>query len=313
MSARVQPILPAALRPGDRIGVVAPAGPADENALRAGADALRALGYDVVFGESVFAREGYFAGTNDARARDLIGMFERDDVHAIFCARGGYGSNYLLPALERIDLRAHAKPFIGYSDITTLLTRFVDRGVACFHGPMVAPDFSRGSADLRSLTAALAGDEVSFEIDTLSESVRTIVPGSASGILYGGCLSLLVASLGTPFEVQTDDTILFIEDINVWPYQVDRMLRQLELAGKFSAVRAVIFGEMLNCGNGDSNPTTRETVERIVGALGIPIAYGLPSGHVSGANLTLPLGVQAHVEFKAHRVQIRCAPAAQKR
>jgi muramoyltetrapeptide carboxypeptidase len=124
---------------------------------------------------------------------------------------------------------------------------------------------------------------------------------------------LLVSSLGTPYEIQTQDTILFVEDVNVWPYQLDRMLRQLQLAGKFNGVRAIIFGEMLNCGNAECSPSTRETVERIVGGLEIPVAYGLPSGHVSGANLTLPLGVQADVEFTTHHVRIHCAPATQKR
>ena len=303
---------PPALRPGDRIGIVAPAGPADEQALRAGAEALRALSYDVVFGDSVFARDGYFAGSAEARARDVVAMFERDDVDAILCARGGYGSNYLLPALEKIDLRAHAKPFIGYSDITTLLTRFVDRGLVCFHGPMVAPDFSRGTADLQSLQAALSGEGISLEFASRS-AVCTIVTGAAAGKLHGGCLSLLVASLGTPYEIQTQDTILFMEDVNVWPYQLDRMLRQLQLAGKFDGVRAIVFGEMLNCGNAECSPSTRETVERIVGVLGIPVAYGLPSGHVSGTNLTLPLGVQADVEVTADSVRISCAPATNKR
>jgi muramoyltetrapeptide carboxypeptidase len=303
---------PRALRPGDRIGIVAPAGPADEQALHTGAEALRGLGYDVVFGDTVFARDGYFAGSTEARARDLVGMFERDDVHAIFCARGGYGSNYLLSALEKLDLREHAKPFIGYSDITTLLTFFLDRGLVCFHGPMVAPDFSRGAADVRSLYAALTGEEITFEFATETPTT-TIASGSASGILCGGCLSLLVASVGTPFEIQTEDTILFMEDVNVWPYQLDRMLRQLQLAGKFEGVRAVVFGEMLNCGSAECHPSTRATVERIVGKLGIPVAYGLQSGHVSGANLTLPLGVRADVEFTESNVRIRCAPATQKR
>jgi muramoyltetrapeptide carboxypeptidase len=308
---RAGAVHPPALRQGDCVGILAPAGPADVQALRAGADALRELGYEVVFGESVFARDGYFAGSTQVRARDLVAMFQSNAVRAIFCARGGYGSNYLLPALEQLEFRAHAKPFIGYSDITTLLTRSVDCGMVCFHGPMVAPDFSRGNADMRSLNAALSGEQLTLEF-AAGDPVTTIVRGEASGKLYGGCLSLLVASLGTPYEIQTEDTILFLEDVNVWPYQLDRMLRQLELAGKLREVRAIVFGEMLNCGNSECDPSTRQTVERLVGRLGIPVAYGLPSGHVSGANLTLPLGVRAEVQFTADRVQIHCDAATRK-
>ena len=174
-------------------------------------------------------------------------MFVRDEVRAIICARGGYGSNYLLKALDLKKIRSNPKIFVGYSDLTSLLTYFTDAaGLVTFHGPMVAKDFADPNGiDLDSWGRALDGSsEWPLELDS---DVKPLVEGSAEGILYGGCLSILVASLGTPYEIQTAGTILFIEDIAAKPYQIDRMLMQLKLAGKLTEVRGIVFGEMVDC------------------------------------------------------------------
>ena len=300
-------VKPRALREGDTVGIVAPASSFNRHDFETGCQALRDLGYNPVFSDSIFERDLYFAGTVERRVRELQEMFAREDVKAILCARGGYGANYLLPALHLKALAATPKILVGYSDMTNLLTHFFDAaGMVTFHGPMVAKDFAKtGGVDLKSWTAAVSGDQgKGFDLAAGSPA-KALAPGSAEGILYGGCLSLLVASLGTPYEINTDGTILFIEDIAAKPYQIDRMLAQLKLAGKFSEVRGLIFGEMLDCLQAaNQGYTLEDVVTRVVGDLGIPVAYGLPSGHVSAANITLPLGVRARLEARNASVSL---------
>jgi muramoyltetrapeptide carboxypeptidase len=306
---------PLALRPGDKVGIVAPASNIKREALEAGCSNLRRLGYEPVFSDSILERDLYFAGSIERRVRELAEMFERDDIRAIICARGGYGSNYLLPGLHSsaLDLKtiaAHPKIFVGYSDLTTLLTTFTDAAhFVTFHGPMVTKDFAvDDGVDLASWQNAVSG-AAEWEISEGS-GARVLVSGDAHGILYGGCLSILVAALGTPYEINTAGTILFIEDIAAKPYQIDRMLMQLKLAGKLKDVRGIIFGEMVDCRQTPTQDYTLEgVVLRVVGDLGIPVAFGLRSGHVSRANITLPFGVKAHLGV-SDKVKLRILESA---
>ncbi len=238
-------VKPPALHQGDTIGIVAPASSFKRDEFEAGCAALRQMGYDPVYDGSIFAHDLYFAGTLDRRTRELEAMFMRDDVNAILCARGGYGSNYLLLQLDLRKIAAKPKIFIGCSDLTTLLTHFCDAGrFVTFHGPMVAKAFADpDGVDLPSWRSALSGVtdwKIVFDAESGGQS---LAQGSAEGELYGGCLSMLVASLGTPYEIQTDGTILFIEDVATRPYQIDRMLMHLKLAGKLAGVRGIVFGE----------------------------------------------------------------------
>jgi muramoyltetrapeptide carboxypeptidase len=294
--SQVERVKPPALRAGDNIGVVAPASYFRREDFEAGCAALRQMGYNPVYDESIFDRDLYFAGSVDRRVHELESMFARDDVKAIVCARGGYGSNYLLPALDISKISSHPKAFIGYSDNTSLQTYFCDAAnLVTFHGPMVAKDFAKPDGiDVESWQAALSGRENwRFDFDANS-GVKPLAQGSAEGVLYGGCLSMLVESLGTPYEIRTGGTIFFLEDIATKPYQIDRMLMHLKLAGKLKDVRGLIFGEMLDCVPAPNQGyTLEEVVMRIVGELGIPVAYGLRSGHVSHQNITLPIGVSA--------------------
>jgi muramoyltetrapeptide carboxypeptidase len=288
---------PPALRSGDKIGIVAPASNIKQDLLERGCDALRRLGYEPFYFDSILDRDLYFAGSVERRARELEEMFERDDVRAIVCARGGYGSNYLLKALDLRKIGAHPKIFVGYSDLTSLLTHVLDSaGFVTFHGPMVTKDFAGGDGvDYASWTAAVSGVG-DWEIGSDS-GARTLAVGEAEGTLYGGCLSILVASLGTPYEIHTDGTILFLEDVAAKPFQIDRMLMQLKLAGKLKTVRGIVFGEMLDCRqSAEQDYTLEDVVMRVVGDLGIPVAFGLRSGHVSRANITLPMGVRVRLE-----------------
>jgi muramoyltetrapeptide carboxypeptidase len=302
---------PPALQPGDIVGIVAPASNVKLELLEAGCAALRQLGYKPFYLDSIFDRDLYFAGSAARRARELEEMFIRDEVRAIICARGGYGSNYLLDVLDLQVIKAHPKIFVGYSDLTTLLTYFADSaGFITFQGPMVAKDFTHpDGVDLDSWQRALNGSsEWVLELDS---DVKALVEGSAKGILYGGCLSILAASLGTPYEIRTAGTILFLEDIAAKPYQIDRMLMQLKLAGKLADVRGIVFGEMVDCmQNENQGYTMQEVVMRVVGDLGVPVAYGLRSGHVSRGNITLPFGVQAAMRVTAGGVRLEILEAA---
>jgi muramoyltetrapeptide carboxypeptidase len=301
---------PRALRPGDKVGIVAPASNVNPEMLEAGCNGLRRAGYEPFYFESILDRDLYFAGSVERRARELEAMFARDDIRAIVCARGGYGSNYLPLTLDPKKIVFHPKILVGYSDITTLLCCMADSAnFVTFHGPMVAKDFAVADGlDLESWQNAVGGAP-EWRIAEGS-GARPLAPGQAEGILYGGCLSMLVASLGTQQEIRTAGTILFIEDVATKPYQIDRMLMHLKLAGKLKDVRGMIFGEMLDCRQGpDQDYTLEDVILRIVEDLRIPVAFGLRSGHVSRANITLPIGVRARLTVD-DAVELRILEAA---
>jgi muramoyltetrapeptide carboxypeptidase len=300
---------PPALIAGDKIGIVAPASAVEKSALEAGCERLRKLGHEPVYSPSIFDRDLYFAGSVERRARELEEMFRRDDVRAILCARGGYGCSYLLPHLDPAIVRKTPKIFIGYSDITVLLSWLLDRaGVVAFHGPMLAKDFAHEDGVDSSAWKSATSGQRSWDLDT--SGCQSIIDGEAEGLLSGGCLSLLAASLGTPYAVETSGRILFIEDVATKPFQIDRMLLQLKLAGKLRDVRGIIFGQMLDCVQpGRQNYTLQEVLKRLLDDLGIPVASGLRSGHVSGSNLTLPFGVRARLRVEKS-VQLTILEAA---
>jgi muramoyltetrapeptide carboxypeptidase len=304
-------IKPPALQHGDTVGIVAPASNIHRDLLDAGCDMLRRLGYKPFYLDSIFDQDLYFAGSAERRARELEEMFVRDEVRAVLCARGGYGSNYLLGKLNLEKIARYPKIFVGYSDSTTLLTYFADSiGLVTFHGPMATKDFAHAEGvDLSSWEAALTGrSEWALQADS---GMKPLIEGAAKGLLYGGCLSMLVASLGTPYEIRTAGTILFLEDVAAKPFQIDRMLMQLKLAGKFESVNGIIFGEMIDCvQQKDQGYTLEEVVLRVVGDLGIPVAFGLRSGHVSQRNVTLPIGVRSALSVNRGEASLRILESA---
>ncbi|MGE5053027.1 MAG: S66 peptidase family protein [Acidobacteriota bacterium] len=305
-----QLVKPPALRPGDTIGIVAPASNVKQADLEAGCAALRAAGYKTFYLDSILDRDLYFAGSPERRLRELEEMFEREEVRAILCARGGYGANYLLQDLDWKKIASHPKIFIGYSDISCLLSQLVDFGLVTFHGPMAAKDWAHADGvNFESWIAAMT-QTAPWDIP-VNDNVKTLAGGETEGRLYGGCLSILVASLGTAYEIKTDDTILFMEDIGAKPYQVDRMLMQLKLAGKLDKVRGLIFGEMIDCMQAAyQDYTLQEVIMRSVGELGMPIIYGVKTGHVSSNNITLPLGVRAKLVAEKGEVSVRILESA---
>jgi muramoyltetrapeptide carboxypeptidase len=303
-------IQPPALRPGDKIGIIAPASNVDQGLLETGCARLRQMGYEPVYSQSILERDLYFAGTVERRMREIEEMLGREDIRALICARGGYGSNYLLERLDFGKFAQRPRILVGYSDNTSLLTAIHDRaGLIVFHGPMLTKDFaSAGGVELTSWNNAVQGAS-SWSIPMAG--VEVLQQGHARGRLYGGCLSMLVASLGTPFEIKTnttDDTLLFLEDIGAKPYQVDRMLTQLRLAGKLVRARGIIFGEMLDCLQpGGQDYTLQQVIVRALRGVNpdVPIIYGLRSGHVSSGNITLPLGVEAELVATAAGAELK--------
>ena len=302
-------IHPPALRQGDKIGIMAPASSFNRESFLAGCDRLRQMGYEPVYSQEIFDRDLYFAGGVDRRMHEFHEFCRREDIAALICVRGGYGSNYLLEKLDYGMIAARPKILLGCSDITSLLTAIHDRtGLIGFHGPMVAKDIADGTFDQLSWSNSLTGIA---EWDVPANGIEVLRPGTAQGKLYGGCLSMLVASLGTPYEIQTDDTILFIEDIGEKPFRIDRMLMQLRLAGKLEKVRGFVFGEMLDCAppKGETY-TLQQVIVRVLAPYNVPIVYGLKSGHVTSGNITLPLGVQAELKAEGVGVSLRILETA---
>jgi muramoyltetrapeptide carboxypeptidase len=288
-----------AVRRGTKVTVLSPASYPQPDKLAKGVEALSRLGFLPWVGHHALSKaHHYFAGTTQARLEDLHAAFLDPAAGAILCSRGGYGCNYLLGGLDLGLVREHPKPLLAHSDMTCMQTWLLDQlGLISFHGPMVAGDFSQPEGvDEASLLAALGGERW-FVGET--SGLRALRSGKASGILYGGCLTLLAASLGTPYAPQTEGKLLFLEDRDVKPYQLDRLLRQMVLAGKFEGVRGIIFGEMVDCVAPGQHPgLLDEVILRVLDWFQGPIATGLRSGHVSRRNVTLAFGIEAELHLE---------------
>jgi muramoyltetrapeptide carboxypeptidase len=287
------------LQAGDCIGLAAPASPFLQPAFDEGVAALQALGFRVYYTPRIFARHRYLAGTDAERATELHRLFTNPDVQAIFCCCGGYGSQRLLPYLDAGLMRAHAKIFMGYSDLTSLLLYLYSQcRMVSLHGPVVVGELRQGlePAVQQQLKSLLCGDTQHMQPPVSQLALlRTLQPGEAEGILLGGCLSLFVCTLGTPFQPATRDTILFLEDRGERLYAIDRMLTHLRLAGGFDGVRGVVFGSLERVEADRHLPYgVEEVILDVLGDLPIPILYGFPAGHCAQP-CTLPFGVRAAI------------------
>jgi muramoyltetrapeptide carboxypeptidase len=297
MTTRSKPLMSLGpIQSGAGVSVISPASFAIPERVDRGVEQLRNLGYVPRLGPDTQARGPlFFAGTSEARAADLHTAFADPETSFVAAVRGGYGSNYLLETVDLALIADHPKPFFAYSDMTGLQLRLLDQlGLPAFHGPMVAADFYlEDGVHLESFYAALAGRPYSVGG---AEGMRTLKEGSARGVLYGGCLSILAALIGTPWEPATENKLLFIEDVGVKPYQVDRMLWQLRQAGKLDGVRGIIFGEMLACTSpGAPESLLEDAILSSLNGIDVPIAFGLRSGHVSRQNVTLIFGIEAEL------------------
>ncbi len=299
-------IRPPHLKQGDVVGVVAPAGPVDKIQLETGLEVIRGMGFKPLLGRHVCARSRYMAGPDQARAQDLMDMFQNTEVRGIFCARGGYGSNRILSHLKPKIIRANPKIVVGSSDITLLLNFLVQNcGLIAFHGPMVAGSFGRAEMkqSRRQFKTLLTGDVKGRVFH--SNRVKVFSKGVAQGKLTGGCLTLLCRSLNTPYEIQTRNRILLIEDVNEPLYRVDGMLWQLKNSGKFKGVRGIIFGEMINCRpQGKGEGTIEDVFTDIFPNPKIPILTNCPIGH--GKEMwTLPFGSPATLDSVSKTLELK--------
>ncbi|MFH0925146.1 MAG: LD-carboxypeptidase [bacterium] len=290
-------IKPNALKFGDNIGIVAPAGPLVKDIFFSGVDQLKSLGFKTKFNKDIFAKKGYLAGHDQRRAEELNKMFLDPEIKAIICARGGYGSARLIPLIDKAGIKKNPKIFMGFSDITSLhLSINKECSLVTFQGPMVASDqlinlkeLTRHSL-LDTLTKPLPPPELYISRDTI------VREGYGQGALVGGCLSILIHSLGTSYEVDTDNKILFLEDWREAPYSIDRMLTHLKLANKFDKVKGVLFGDMsFYPRRKDNKKYLKGLIEDIFKGYKFPICIDLPFGHGS-ENVVLPLGVKVTLD-----------------
>jgi muramoyltetrapeptide carboxypeptidase len=307
------------LRPGDTLGIVAPAGPVLPENLGRGVTRLQSWGYKVALGEHVLAARGYLAGTDQQRAADFNQMWARPDVAAVLCAKGGYGVMRMLGGIDWDIVRAHPKFFCGFSDITALHAAIQrEAGLVTFHGPMPA---AFGQAEAYNAAGFRAAMESTMPLGTIPWPAEgeelplpvTVRPGVAEGRLMGGNLSLLAALAGTPWEPDYEGRIVLLEDIDEAPYRVDRMLVQLLLSGKLQRAAGILFGDSPSClCNPEGRPslTLPEVLEDLLAPLGIPVLYGFPCGHTA-YRATLPMGVQARLDATAGSLTILEAALAQ--
>jgi len=301
-------IKPARLNNGDTLGVIAPASaPANPQNIDLALTALERLGFKPKAATNLRKRWGYLAGTDRERADDIMEMFQDEAVKAILCFRGGYGAARLLPLLDYKTVRANPKIFIGYSDITSLHCAFLRQAnLISFHGPMLNSDFIKDNMPeftlrsfLRTLTQSCAPGSLCEGYP--KKTVRILSPGTASGPLVGGNISILCASLATPYQPSFKGAILFIEDLDEEPYRFDRMLTQLLNAGLLQSLAGIAVGINKNCKDPKARRAKeyRQTLDDVLQErllpLKIPIVAGLPFGHVRH-NATLPIGARATLD-----------------
>jgi muramoyltetrapeptide carboxypeptidase len=289
-------IKPRALRPGDRIAVVSPASPFSREEFDRGIAEIRRLNYLPVYEDDVFATAGgYLSGEPEVRAAAFTRHWNDPEVAALIAVRGGYGSVQILPFLSSLSVDT-PKVFIGYSDNTSILSWLTcHRGIPALHGPMLEGRLSRGTEayDESSLLGLLQDGE---GMTLAPDELVVLAAGEAAGPLFGGTLTQLTASLGTPYAFDPPKgCVLFLEDVNERPYRLDRMLTQLRLSGVLSRARGIVFGEMRGCDEPSGRLTAREVLRNILRDFPGPVVFGFPSGHTTGPCWTLPLGVRVRV------------------
>ena len=292
---------PDRIGPGDRIGIVAPAGPFDRDTFDRGVAVLKDLGFEVMVPPELLDVRRYLAGSDQHRARIVNQLFADKRIDAIICARGGYGSIRLLPLLDYRTIADNPKVFIGFSDITVLLNVLMDRcGLATFHGPVVTSLADAPAETRRYLTRAVSSD---IELEYNSAGGISIHPGIGSGRVCGGNLTTLCHLVGTPYAPSFADKILFLEDRAEAPYRIDRMLMHMKLAGCFERLAGVVLGSFENCGPIDEiYQIVAETFQSEM----LPILAGLNIGH-GKQNFTLPFGIEATLDSDSHSLIYRQA------
>jgi len=295
---------PRTLVKGDCVGLLAPSGFVTNEALEGAVTALKGFGLRVAVGESCFCRRGYLAGADDIRARDFNSMTADGGIEGLFALRGGYGAARILPHIDWAAFVRAGKPFFGYSDATAIHLAIRRAGMRSYHAPMPATELRHGvdAFTRASYETCLFGGAHSL-CNPPGYALSAFSGGLCEGVLVGGNLSLLIASIGTPYALDARGTVVFIEEIDEEPYRVDRMLTQLAQAGVFTDCAGVILGAFTDCAAkypGESLSCTTVLADRFAG-LGKPVLSGLACGHCL-PTLSLPLG--ANVRLDADKCEI---------
>jgi muramoyltetrapeptide carboxypeptidase len=289
-------VKPRRLRPGDRVALVAPASPFKQEELDAGVAELGRLGFEAVYDERIFARRRYVAGEPAVRAAALHEAWNDPAIAALIAMRGGYGSAQVLPLLDPVVMTRAAKIFIGYSDVTTLLWFHLQHGVVSFHGPMIERRLAGGEAAYDRASFLRAVQEPVAMGELAPPKLESLKPGEAAGVLVGGTLTQMTASLGTPWACDPPPgCLLFLEDVGERPYRIDRMLTQLAQAGILARASGLIIGELPSCDEPGGDPCIRDVLIDFFQNFPGPVLFGFPSGHASGPTWTLPFGVKARI------------------
>ncbi len=307
-------VKPAPLATGSTIGIVAPASSLDEANVKKAVANLRARGYRVKLSLGYRQRRGYLSASDEIRAAEINGFFCDAEVDAILCLRGGYGSPRILDRLDYVAIRRNPKILVGYSDITALLNAVHRRtGLVVFHGPM-AKEFASGNGPTayteKYFWSAFAPRSARFDDwggggPRGRDAMSVLVGGKAEGVLVGGNLSVLVSTVGTPYEIDARGKILFLEDVNEKAFRLDRMLNQLRLSGKLGRLRGVILGSFTSCGL-DLRGTATSLDDLFVeyfGSLGIPVITGFPTGHTPD-QVVMPIGVRVRLDADKRELAI---------
>ncbi len=288
---------------GGTIAIVAPAGPIDQrDDFFRGVATFERMGFRVRYSEAIFDSTGYLAGPDEKRLEELIRAFADPDIRAVVSLRGGYGCSRLIARIDPRGMRGHGKIFMGFSDLTTLHLYFRRRfGWVTFHGPMVtSPALAQITPDQETHLLRLWMDPNYMPSLSFPE-LEVWHPGSVEGELIGGCLSLVVASLGTPYEPVTDGKVLFLEDLGEPPYRLDRMITQLRLAGKLDRISGILLGQFKDCDSEPPGVTASAVLRELLCRLEIPVLANFPAGH-GKENWALPLGTRVRLDATHRRV-----------
>ncbi len=307
LQANVIRIKPKRLKRGDTVGLIAPGGYISKNALTESIENIEKLGFKPYFTDNILARNGYLGGSDEKRSDDVNHMFINDKVDGIICARGGYGCNRILPMLDYDAIKANPKVLVGYSDITALHNAiYAKTGLVTFHGPVATSTFNEFS--INNFVNVIMEPKERYVFKHSDDykkggdyEISTIREGKAKGELIGGNLRIVVTLIGTPYDVDFTNKILYLEEIDEKPYRIDRMLTELLLAGKLQQVAGIALGVFRKCDKkvgtqkGEETFSLKEVLIDRLYDLGIPVIYGLSFGHIEN-KYTLPFGINAELD-----------------
>lgn len=294
------------LKKGDTIGLVAPAGIEKVEKIEIGIEKLKSLGFNIKQGKHIYDKWGYFAGKDEDRAQDIMDMFEDDEVDMVLCVRGGYGSMRLLPYMNFSKIKKNPKIFMGYSDITVFLNAIYEKEeLITFHGPMLSSDLEVKETLDSVINTLMKGYEPYSILNPENVPMFSNTDKSAEGRIVGGNLSLICGMLGTPYEIDIKDKILFIEEVGEAPYRTDRMLSQLQLSKKLEKCAGIILGQFTDCDEekGEDNFTLNEVLLDRIMSLNKPVLMNVMSGH-DKPKLVIPIGAKAKLDCRNGKIEI---------